>query len=118
MVRRLVELGREVMPLEAAGALEQQLAAHPLDGAALPNEPDAVLSLARGPREKHRDQPLGILEAQGRRVLDVVAVMTQPAGPRIYRRRKPRDVEQLVDEMGPVVEQHAAPPRRDRKSVV
>jgi len=104
------------MPLEATVALEPQLAAHPLDRTTLPDEPDTALSLARGPREEHRDQPLAILEAQGRRVLDVVAVVTQPAGPRIHGRRKPRDVEQLVDEMGPVVQQHAAPPRGARSA--
>ena len=58
------ELGRVVVPLERAVALEPQLAAHPLDGAAVAHEPDAVLPTARGPREEHRHQPLGVLEVQ------------------------------------------------------
>src|SRR5207247_7999389 len=37
-----------------------------------------------------------------------VIAVPQPPGPRPDRARRPRDVEQLVHEMGPVVEQHAA----------
>src|SRR5437773_3926012 len=40
--------------------------------------------------------------------------MPQSPGPRGHGSRDPRDVEQLVHEMGPVIEQYAAPPRRTR----
>ena len=99
------------MSLERAVALEPQLAIDPLDRAVLAREPDAVLAPARRPREEHRHQALGVLEVQPRRVLDLVSGAPQPPGPGAHRGRRPRDVEQLVDEMGAVVEQHAASPR-------
>src|SRR5204862_6503295 len=114
VVRRLVELGREIVSLEPAPALEPQLAADPLDGAVLAREADAILALARSPGEEHRDQPLGVLEVHRRGVLDLVGAVAQAAGPGAHRGGQPRDVEHLVNEMGAVVEQHAAPPRRAR----
>src|SRR5438105_3526724 len=85
VVRRLVELGREIVSLEPAPALEPQLAADPLDGAVLAREADAILALARSPGEEHRDQPLGALEVHRRGVRDLVGAVAQAAGPGAHR---------------------------------
>src|SRR3989454_10706765 len=60
------------------------------------------------PREKHRRHAIGIGEHELRRIFDVVTAVTQAAGPRAHRLRRPRDVEQLVDQVRAVIEQHAA----------
>src|SRR5207245_9062486 len=79
-----------------------------LERGGVADEADAVLAHAPRPREEHRDEPLGILEVQRRRVFYVVALVAQASGPSTHRGRQPRNVEQLVSAMGAGLEQHAA----------
>src|SRR3989449_5895432 len=89
--------------------LFRSLTTRPLDRALVAHEPNAVLAGSRGPREEHGDQSAGIVEPQRRRVFHLVTGVAQAAGPRAHARRHAGDVEQLVDEMRAVVQQHAAP---------
>src|SRR3989442_9621346 len=93
------------------GRTHRQLAPDCLIIPRLTHEPHHGLAPARGPRQQQRRDPIRILEHNGRRVLDVVVPVTQPARPRGDRGGRPGDVEQLVDDVRAVVDQHAAPTR-------
>src|SRR2546428_4508211 len=109
MIPRFLGPRRVIEPFHRARALQPQLTTRPLDRALVAHEPNPVLPGSRGPREEHGDQSAGIVEPQRRRVFHLVTSVAQAAGPRAHARRHAGDVEQLVDEMRPVVEQHAAP---------
>ena len=94
--------------LDVPVALERQHAAAPGDAAPFTDEPDLGLAPPRGPREKHRSHAVLILEHQLRGILDVVARVPQAAGPGVHRLRRSRDVQQLVDQVRAMIEQHAA----------
>src|SRR5207244_11924183 len=95
LVRRLLELRREVVALDAPGPLEPQLPARPLDRSTLPHETDPVLPRPRGPREEHGHEACsaGALEPRGGRVLHLVPAMPQPAGPRAHGARPAGELE-------------------------
>src|SRR5207245_9955508 len=96
--------------------IEPQLPTHPGDRAPLADEAHEILPTAGRPREEHRDEAVGILEQHAGRVLDLVAVMPQPPRPRAHGARQPGDVQGLVYEIRPVVDEHPAPALVQRDS--
>ena len=92
-----------------AVALERQHAAAPGYAAALTDEADFRFPAPRRPRDKHRRHTIRIGEQELRGVFDVVGVVAQPSGPGADGLRQSADVQQLVDQVRAVIEQHAAP---------
>ena len=89
--------------------LQRKSPAAPRDAATFAEEADLGLTPAGSPGEKHGRQAIGVVEQQVGGVLHVIGAMTEAAGPGAHRRRRPGNVQQLVHEMGAVIEQHTAP---------